>query len=314
MAVPSVSRGTARTFNLARAIAFNTPFATVPAVVRIERWSAACTVELDKAGATGEGASTASTANGWSQSAAEQTASQAIASSRLAALDRPDGPPQPPRCLLVRQALEIAEHHGRAITLRQPLEFLVDQRAQVVGAFLLGRLRRTFGELLLVALSPCRGGMDVGRGAEGDPVEPATDRGSLVDRSGLAHQDQEGRLERVFHVVRVVEDPTADSQHHRPMPPHQRRERELGRIVATGRELLEELRIGQVRADANPEDHPDVSQDAITLARPLVAPHRPVLPPYRVAEREGSPVPDFPEDRLEAVIFSVRGCAACPAS
>ncbi len=59
-----------------------------------------------------------STPDGWGQTEAEQADSQAIASPRLTALDRPDGPTQPPRGLLVRQPLEIAEHHGRAITLR----------------------------------------------------------------------------------------------------------------------------------------------------------------------------------------------------
>ena len=157
---------------------------------------------------------------------------------------------------------------------REPLDFLVDQTAPghrgghpswpIASSFSANfrswRCRRVEAERISAAAR------------RATPWSQLPTECALADRSGLAHQDQESRLERVLHIVRVAEDAAADPQHHRPVTPHQRRERDLGRLVAPGRESLEELRIGQVRDDTGPEDHPDVSKDALTLARHHWAP------------------------------------------
>ena len=77
-----------------------------------------------------------------------------------------------------------------------------------------------------------------------DLVQPAPQGVSSPDRAALLDQDQEGRLEGVLGIVRVAQDPPADAQDHRPVPPHQRLE---GPGVALGEETLEELRVGEPR-------------------------------------------------------------------
>ena len=74
------------------------------------------------------------------------------------------------------------------------------------------------------------------------PSEP-----SDPERAGLAHQDQEGRLEGVFDVPRVFQDAPADRQHHRPVPRHQDRE---GLLVAPARESLQQHRVRMAHAGA----------------------------------------------------------------
>ena len=67
--------------------------------------------------------------------------------------------------------------------------------------------------------------------AIGHAVEPGGERVAHPDRSGLADQDQERRLECVVRVVRAAEDLPADPHDHRPMPMDQLSKRRLGRPV-----------------------------------------------------------------------------------
>ena len=90
-----------------------------------------------------------------------------------------------------------------------------------------------------------------------DLVQPARQGVSSPDRAALLDQDQEGRLEGVLGIVRVAQDPPADAQDHRSVPPHQRLE---GPGVPLGEETLEELRVGE------PRDHP-VGEQAVDLSQ-----------------------------------------------
>jgi hypothetical protein len=65
----------------------------------------------------------------------------------------------------------------------------------------------------------------------------------LPERPGLAHKDQEGNLERLFGIVRVAEDATANAEDHGAVPANQDRERVV--IVATD-ELFDQVGVTRV--------------------------------------------------------------------
>ena len=86
------------------------------------------------------------------------------------------------------------------------------------------------------------------------PVQPARDRIVFPDRAGLPRQSQEGHLEGVLGLVRIVQDAPADAQHHRPVPLHQRAEGRLAGLITARHEPFQQLGIGQ------PADRPDPEQ------------------------------------------------------
>jgi hypothetical protein len=80
-------------------------------------------------------------------------------------------------------------------------------------------------------------------------------------------QDEEDSLEHILGVVLVAQSRTADAQYHRTMTLDQRREGQLGQIIATRAvyEPLQELMVRQLGADALAEDRTDVPQDTAVL-------------------------------------------------
>ncbi len=81
-------------------------------------------------------------------------------------------------------------------------------------------------------------------------MEPGAQRVAPTDRGRLAGQDQERRLEGVLGLVRVAKDLAADAEDHRAMTFHQGGEGDLGGLIASGCEAIEELRVAQ--ADNRP--------------------------------------------------------------
>ena len=81
---------------------------------------------------------------------------------------------------------------------------------------------------------------------------------------GLAGQDEEGGLEGVLRVVEVAQYAPADAQHHRRVPPHQRRE---GRLVTVTGEAIQQERVGQVVRGPAAADGADVAQDGLEAVR-----------------------------------------------
>ena len=53
-------------------------------------------------------------------------------------------------------------------------------------------------------------------------------------------------------IVGIAQDVAADAQDHASVPGHQRLERRLGGLAATGEESIQKLGVGEVR------DHPDM--------------------------------------------------------
>ncbi len=68
------------------------------------------------------------------------------------------------------------------------------------------------------------------------------DRFAPHDGVGASSQDKKRRLKHVLRILRVVQDPPRNAQHHRTMTPHQRGKR---RLVARRDKLRQQLRIGQ---------------------------------------------------------------------
>ena len=122
---------------------------------------------------------------------------------RQPALDRADRPAQVPRRLLMGAALEVAEHHRRAVPLGQPLDLLVEEPLQLDVATRRVSRVPAFGRVLFEATAGGRRSPGARRGPKGHLMQPGAERVAHPEPARLLHQDQEGRLERVLGVVRV---------------------------------------------------------------------------------------------------------------
>jgi hypothetical protein len=76
-------------------------------------------------------------------------------------------------------------------------------------------------------------------------VEPAPDRVPLAHGAGATDEDEESSLEGVLCGVLITQDRPADAKYHRAMSLHQGRERQLGGLIAAGRESAQQLVVGQ---------------------------------------------------------------------
>ena len=183
---------------------------------------------------------------------------------REPALQRPEGPAQLPRRLLPRQALQEAEHDRCAVPPRQPVDLLVDERAEVVGTRVAGRWIGHLGGPPLVPPPP-------GRGRPGAPGDPAGDlmqpggQGVLhPQRAGLAPgrgmrpgRRPPPRARRAGSIGRAQDD--------RPVPLDQGREG-ARRLPAPGAEVFQQLPGRQPDGRPRPEQHLDVPEDAAKSA------------------------------------------------
>ncbi len=100
---------------------------------------------------------------------------------------------------------------------------------------------------------PRPGGTGARGDTEGHPVQPAREGITLPDRSGRPGQDKERGLKRVLGIVMIAQDGMTDSLDHRPVPFHQRRERQL---VTPGDEHLKQVPV------AHSGDRPGLEEEA----------------------------------------------------
>ena len=168
------------------------------------------------------------------QPAAFQSRPQESPPAREPAAHRTDRPSKQLGRLLVRLAFEVAEHDDVPELVREPIQLLVEQRPKVE---MIGVVRRRPGGLLDpdgVHGAVSRGDFPGPPGrAIGHAAEPGCERLVDPDRASLAHQDQEGGLERVVGVVPMPQQLPADRQDHRPVTMHQLAERRFGHGVAS---------------------------------------------------------------------------------
>ena len=238
---------------------------TVPAVAPTTRTADAASAGGTSARAVDRGQRRRAPGRG-RQPAPRQRRPQSLAGPMQPALDRADRAAEPPRRLLLRQALEVAEHHGRPIPAGQPGDLLVDRRPQFVPAFGVGR--RGFVGGIEPFEAPDAGPLGPGDGPrpqrhpDADPVEPSPERIVHADQRGLAGEDEEHRLERIGRGVVVAQHPAADAQDHRAVPLHQGRKRRLGRgDILPAEEPRQQLGIRQPADDADAEQRLQVIAD-----------------------------------------------------
>lgn len=141
--------------------------------------------------------------------------------------------------LLARPALQLSEHQGHAVLLRQAAELLVQ------GAGVGPLCGRPGCGLRFCGPPPGVGLPHLPGGEVGDPVKPTGDRVRPPDGGRFADQHEEGRLKGVLGVVRVAEHPLAHGRHHRPVAVDEGLE---GRVVAAGDQGGDELPITRLGA------------------------------------------------------------------
>ena len=169
------------------------------------------------------------------------------------------------RGFVEREALEIAEHHGRAEGARQA----VDLAMQRFGLFTIEqRLRGRYGgtcrgmpggPILLGLAPPRQPATSLSGRANRHAVEPVAQQLRLAERPGLAGQNEEDSLEGVLGVMAVAEELPADVHHQRPVAGHQGGERGLTGGVAPMDEPLEQLTVGKSGCRTALEEHADLS-------------------------------------------------------
>jgi hypothetical protein len=95
-------------------------------------------------------------------------------------------------------------------------------------------------------------------------MQPTTQRATGSYRSGLASQDKERRLKRVFDVVFMLENRATGRNDHRSMTGHQRLERRPVVVRVVSRQ---ELAIAEADNSANVEEVAEVPQRRLRCTR-----------------------------------------------
>ncbi len=163
-------------------------------------------------------------------SATNQPMPQPLPPARKAAAHGSHRQSEPVRRFFVRQPFEVAGNDRSTIRRGNPIQLLMKHRADlgtldvVIACDFLFRSRNR----PQFNLAPIRVGFGTQRHPKRNAVQPPAQRVMVPDPARPAHQNQKGRLKRVFDVMRLAQDPPADLQHHRSVPSHQLRESRLG--------------------------------------------------------------------------------------
>ena len=177
-----------------------------------------------------------------------------------------DGPSQALRRLVEGQTLEVAEHHRQAEGPWQAIDLPVQGLGLLAveedpigrrgggGRRGLPREARFLGPLTAAEPEAC-----ALRRAHGDAVEPLTQQVGLAQRPGLFVQDEEDGLEGVLGLVPVAEELPADAQNHRPVAGDKRGESRLAGLIATGRDPLDQLPVGEPGRRTALEERPEIT-------------------------------------------------------
>jgi hypothetical protein len=155
--------------------------------------------------------------------------------------------------------LQVMEHKGCPVFLRQPVHFGVDNLAH----FLPGeigwtcRLRHELGLPFMVP-SFGRPGPGLPRNAIGHSVQPAGHRRPLADSLGLADEHQERGLERVRGIVLVPQHPLAQPQHHGAVSLQEDRE---GRFLVLDRKSVDQVAVRGFKRNADADQAAQMLED-----------------------------------------------------
>ena len=184
-----------------------------------------------------------------SQSATGQPPVQPIACPRQAAADGSQRAAKLRGGLLLGQSLPVAERHHRAVFLREPPDFLLNDRAEFGTVWLpcsdwIDRLHDPQGPPPFGRAAPGRVDPRSRRHPARHAVKPASQRLEPANRTAPPHQHQERRLKSILGVGRIAQHVAANPQNHRPMAQDQNLKSRLGRRITPARKPLEKLSIG----------------------------------------------------------------------
>jgi len=175
---------------------------------------------------------------------------------------------------VVSKAFEVTEDHRSTQRLRESCQLLVDDASRLSG-FL---LTMGCGDGPLSAISPrlfvqvASGGMGSSANGDsvGDSVEPVAYEVAVPDPVRAANQNEESRLEGVFHVLIVPQNTTAYAKNHRAMPGDECGE---SRLISPFDESFQQLGFAQAGDRASLEQQiqlirPDPGKSARHAATP----------------------------------------------
>jgi hypothetical protein len=139
----------------------------------------------------------------------------------------------------VSPPLEVAQHQGCPVLLRQPVQLLIEHRTQLQDFGDVGDRGSLWdGDLDFAVPAANRLGAGLPRGPESHAIKPCGDEIPVTDRLSRTKQHQERCLEGVFDVPWVAEHPPAHTQHHRTVPVDQSLE---GGLIPARQIALQEL-------------------------------------------------------------------------
>src|SRR5262249_58784327 len=136
--------------------------------------------------------------------------------------------------------LQIAQHHRKAVLLRETIHLLVEDHREIAPRYFRGWIIRRFHTLESGGIVRRDLASEVGPGMEpdttGHAIQPAGDRLAPADATGFPSQREEGGLEGVLGVMGVVEHASAHAEYHALMAPDQQLE---GGFIPLPREPLQ---------------------------------------------------------------------------
>jgi hypothetical protein len=125
------------------------------------------------------------------------------------------------RRLLVGESVEVAEHDRRAVSLGEPIDFLVELGTGIHSCPLVFRSCGHQSTSPFVSATPASGRFCLAGDPQCHAMQPAREGLPLLDRACLSGEDQEGGLASVLGVMLPAKCLPADQEHQGGMPFHQ---------------------------------------------------------------------------------------------
>jgi hypothetical protein len=141
-----------------------------------------------------------------------------LAGGGKAAGERPFSDPEPARHFPAAPSFQLAQHHRVSEVFGKGSDLLIDQPDDVRIGLIPDRLRpvRNRGDADLPAATTDGHGTGPLGGADGDAVKPPPHAFSRADIGSTVSENEEYSLEGILGQVTIVDEPSADTEDHRP--------------------------------------------------------------------------------------------------
>ncbi len=146
---------------------------------------------------------------------------------------------------LVGSVFDIAEKDRDAVTIREPIDLLMNHPPSVILSRGPGPVSRQLDGSSLGHPPPVRRQSGTSRHTAGDSMKPRAEGVAYPERPASPHEDEKGRLKRILRIVLILHDAAASAEDHRFVALDQCREGQFRRLVAPCGELLQELPVRQ---------------------------------------------------------------------